>query len=219
MRPTAPPWFVGSLTSLVPVALLLVVSSQAVKGQGQFEVADVHASAARPDGRVAMMESTGVVRGGRFEVLNATLVDLIQIAYGVETASINGGPSWLGVDRFDVIAKADDRTTTASLQPMLQSLLADRFKLVARREQRPAPVWILARGTVPPKLKPADGSGPAGCRPIDERRRLSCRSVTIDMFVAWLRSAPRATRPIVNTTELEGHWDFDLDEVPPDFMR
>jgi uncharacterized protein (TIGR03435 family) len=207
------------LKRFVPLAFLLAANGQAVNGQSQFDVADVHASPQRPDGRVAMMESIGVVRGGRFEVLNATLVDLIKAAYGIEADAISGGPSWLGVDRFDVIAKTTDGTMTESLQLKLQSLLTDRFTLRVRREIRPATVWILARGTGPLKLKPASGSEPAGCRPIDERQRLSCRSVTLDMFAAWLRSAPRATRPIVNTTDLDGEWDFDLDDVPATFMR
>jgi len=207
------------LKGLVPLAFLLAANGQAVNGHNQFDVADVHASPQRPDGRVAMMESIGMVRGGRFEVLNASLVDLIKAAYNIEADSISGGPSWLGVDRFDVIAKAEDGTKPESLQFQLQSLLADRFKLRVRRDVRPATVWILARGIGPTKLKPASGSAPSGCRPIDERQRLSCRSVTLDMFVAWLRSAPRATRPIVNMTDLDGEWDFDLEDVPANLMR
>jgi len=149
------------LKGLVPLAFLLAANGQAVNGHNQFDVADVHASPQRPDGRVAMMESIGMVRGGRFEVLNASLVDLIKAAYNIEADSISGGPSWLGVDRFDVIAKAEDGTKPESLQFQLQSLLADRFKLRVRRDVRPATVWILARGIGPTKLKPASGSAPS----------------------------------------------------------
>jgi uncharacterized protein (TIGR03435 family) len=46
---------------------------------------------------------------------------------------------------------------------MLQSLLEDRFKLVARKETKPIPTWVLATGKQP-RLKEADGSGQTGCR-------------------------------------------------------
>ncbi len=47
---------------------------------------------------------------------------------------------------------------------MLQSLLEDRFKLVARKETMPVTTWVLSAGKQP-HLKEADGNGPPGCRP------------------------------------------------------
>jgi uncharacterized protein (TIGR03435 family) len=185
----------------------------------RFEIADVHASPLRPDGRPRVLEGGGSVRGGRYEIFNATLVDLISAAYAVEAESIAGGPSWLAEDRFDVIAKTDDRTTSEPFPQMLRTLLADRFKLIVSSDRRSSPVWVLSQGGIPPKLKPAADSRGPGCRPIDELQRLSCRHVSLDAFVAWLRSAPRLTRPIVNATDLAGEWDFDLNGVPPEFMR
>jgi len=53
-----------------------------------------------------------VLRGGRYEVRGATMLDLIRIAYGVESDAVLGGPSWRDWDRFDVIA-----ATPLSLNP------------------------------------------------------------------------------------------------------
>ena len=58
---------------------------------------------------------------------------------------------------------------------MLQSLLEDRFKLVAHKGTKPLPSYALTAGKKP-QLKEADGTGAAGCK-VDEGsgagRRLS----------------------------------------------
>ena len=65
----------------------------------KFEFADVHASAKTANAFVL----TSPARGGRYEVKNATMVDLVRIAYGFDTDKVLGGPSWLEMDRFDVV--------------------------------------------------------------------------------------------------------------------
>ena len=39
------------------------------------------------------------------------MVDLIRIAYGFDPDKILGGPNWLEMDRFDVIAKVPPDST------------------------------------------------------------------------------------------------------------
>src|SRR5437762_5934298 len=84
-----------------------------------FDVADVHVS--KPG---TTDESGGFLPGGRFDLRGAPMLDLIAIAYGVQRDSVIGGPSWLDSDRFDIIARAAPSTSEASLQLMLQALLA-----------------------------------------------------------------------------------------------
>jgi uncharacterized protein (TIGR03435 family) len=55
------------------------------------------------------------------------MLDLVRLAYGVESERIVGGPDWLEFDRFDIAAKAPPETGTQELAPMLQSLLTDRL--------------------------------------------------------------------------------------------
>ena len=120
------------------LAVILAVAPPQIRPE--FEVADVHVSPPLGDGRaVWQMEGGGAVRGGRYEIQKATMRDLIEIAYGVEASAVFGGPNWLELDRFDMVAKPPERTPAATIKLMLQSLLADRFKLVARRDTRPAP--------------------------------------------------------------------------------
>jgi Protein of unknown function (DUF3738) len=76
----------------------------------------------------------GALRGGRFEVRTATMVDLISMAYGMESDKVLAGPSWLDWDRFDVAAKAPAATTRENLNPMVRKLLAELFQLVVHKE-------------------------------------------------------------------------------------
>ena len=198
-------------------------SAAAPQARPQFEVADVHASPARPDGRTVgqMYGVTGndrapwldTVVGGRYEIHNATMMELIMLAYGVEPVAVVGGPSWLTSDRdrYDIVAKPPQgKTTGASVKAMLQSLLAERFKLKVRNDTRPLSVWVLSRGTAEPKMKRAASSESSSCRIIDENEGVSCRNVTMDAFAASIRAGMLTTMPVVNSTGIEDSWDFDL---------
>src|SRR6476646_432917 len=107
--------------------------SQTADNSSVFDSADVHVS---PPAKNPTMHG-GALRGGRYEVRTATMVDLISMAYGMESDKILGGPNWLDWDRFDVLAKAPLATTQENLNQMLQHLLADRFKLVVHKDTKP----------------------------------------------------------------------------------
>lgn len=148
--------------SCVAIALL----SSAVFGQSAdttptFEIGDVHVSPhiLNPNMR------GGVLRGDRFEMHQASMVDLIRTAYGIDADKVLGGPSWLEWDRFEVIAKAPAGTLPETAKLMLQALMADRFKLVLHKDTHPLPAFGLTVGKGgSPKLKEADGSGESKCK-------------------------------------------------------
>src|SRR5215471_17422404 len=102
----------------------------------KFEIADVHVS---PKAAINAFVRTGPVRAGRYEIRTATMLDLVRIAYGFEADKILGGPNWLELDRFDVIAKVPANSAPDAQKEMLQPLLADRFKLVVHKETKPLP--------------------------------------------------------------------------------
>ncbi len=103
-------------------------------------------------------------RGERYEVKNATMVDLISLAYGFNANTILGGPSWLEMDRFDVIAKQPPQTAAETQKLMLKTLLAERFQLTVREDTKPLTRYALTIGKKA-QLKEADGSGDTGCKP------------------------------------------------------
>lgn len=81
--------------------------------------------------------------GGRFNADNIALNLLIQLAYNVQDFQISGGPSWMKSDRFDITAKAESSATFDQMRPMIQSLLAERFKLTIHREKKETSVYEL----------------------------------------------------------------------------
>src|SRR5260221_14729716 len=85
-----------------------------------FESADVHGSAHTTNPNP--FPSGGVLRGGRYDLRRATMVDLIRIAYDVDPNAVLGGPNWLETDRFDIVAKAPPETSPETITLMLQAL-------------------------------------------------------------------------------------------------
>jgi len=143
---------------LILAAALLPALAQ-TDGPLKFEAADVRVS---PPSITQF--SRGNVRNSRYEIRNASIVDMIRMAYGFDPDHTIGGPQWLEMDRFDVTALMPEKTTPDDRKTMLQNLLADRFKLVAHKDTRPMPAYSLIAGKKP-NLKEADGDGDSGCKP------------------------------------------------------
>jgi uncharacterized protein (TIGR03435 family) len=182
-----------------------------------FQIADVHVSAHANNPII----QGGVLRAGRYELRQATMLDLIKTAYGLEPNMVVGGPSWLESDRFDVIAKVPRASSAETVNLMLQELLADRFKLVVHKDMKPEPEFLLTVGKGKPKLKETDGSGEPGCQPQTQLppspdtippQMFSCRNMTMAAFAAFLfRLAPSyVTSPVLDSTGIKGAWDFDI---------
>jgi uncharacterized protein (TIGR03435 family) len=103
--------------------------------------------------------------GGRFIARNASLRDLLLLAYRGEIGANQLAPleRWMTSRRFDVDARAAegavralDRQAAASMDGMVQRLLEDRFKLRVRRESRPGDVYVLSIASGGPRLQRAE---------------------------------------------------------------
>ncbi|HLK67925.1 MAG TPA: TIGR03435 family protein [Bryobacteraceae bacterium] len=153
------------MKNLAPLPILSLLAGALFAQSGdappQFEIADIHTSAKA----TFPFARQSPVRGGRFEIKNATMVDLIRTAYGIDNDKVLGGPNWLEMDRFDVIAKVPADSTADTHKLMLQLLLADRFKLLLHKDNKPLPTYALVAGKKP-LMKESDGSGDTGCRPV-----------------------------------------------------
>src|SRR5665213_556547 len=171
-----------------------------------FEAADVHVS---PPGAA---ESEAILPGGRLEFRAITMLRLINRAYSVPVDSVAGGPAWLDTDRFDVIARAPSGASEAAMQAMLQTLLIERFALEVRREEKPAPVYVL----LPPKRNPPKESagGDPGCKrgTEDGHASVTCHNMTIAALAESLPGlAPGYfNHPVVDKSGLTGTYDFTL---------
>lgn len=121
----------------------------------EFEVASIKPNA---NTRLTMVGYAAAV-GGRLNGTAVTLRDSIEFAYKLRPWEIAGATDWMATERFNVVAKAPEGTAPSLLQPMLQTLLADRFKLVVHRETKEMTVYVLvpARGGL--KLQPSRDDG------------------------------------------------------------
>ncbi len=197
------------------IVALVAVTGLSAQTPPKFEVADVHRSdrAMNPYTFV----SGGVLRGERYDLRKATMLDLIRIAYNVDPETVVGGPNWLEFDRFDIAATAPASSSAEQVRLMLQSLLADRFKLALRKDTRPMPAFVLAAGKTKPKMKESDGTGDPGCQYEQQPAGsvsvvYSCRIMKMAAFAERLRDLgyDYLKEPVVDGTGLDGSWDFEL---------
>ncbi|HEX7362621.1 MAG TPA: M56 and DUF3738 domain-containing protein, partial [Bryobacteraceae bacterium] len=192
----------------------------------KFEVASI-----KPDksgGRNVML---GVSRGGRFHAENVTLKLLIEMAYRVKDSQLTGGPNWINSEHYDIEAKPADSVagkfaTRTGIGPsseqdqlmrlMVQSLLADRFKLMLGRSTKELPIYALVVAKHGPKLRPGR-PGPAGTSGMR-------RGVRIGRGELYVKDAPLTLladalsrslgRIVVDETGLKGNYDFTLKWTP-----
>lgn len=167
--------------------------------------------------------------GGRVTATNATLRALITSAYQIQDFDLEGGPGWVATDRYDIEAKVSGSPEPPEILRMLQTLLADRFKLVIHQEQRQRPMYTLTVSPGGPRLEsPHDQCNArfvqtAPDQPIcngfrysaaDVARGRSVRgfSVTMDRFSYFL--SRELGRAVVNKTELNGSYDLTLKWTP-----
>jgi uncharacterized protein (TIGR03435 family) len=213
-----------ALTGVGVAALLSAVASgQSTDPPPAFAVADVRVSP-----RSTTLAMRVASRAARYEIRNATMVDLIRTAYSVDADKVLGGPSWLEYDRFDVAALVPPNTSPDTQKLMLRTLLADRFKLAVRPDTKPAAGHVLAMGRGRHKLKEvADSAAAPGCQTqvIPAQRpagvpgqrvlpmtSLVCRNVTMETFAADLRRLTNGyvTNAVLDQTGLKGSWDVEL---------
>ncbi|HWF08232.1 MAG TPA: TIGR03435 family protein [Bryobacteraceae bacterium] len=207
--------------ALLTALLAGAVFGQNVDNSAGFDSADVHVSSpvANPTVR------GGFLRGRRYELRTATMADMIGFAFDLDPERVQGGPSWLDWDRFDVLAKAPLSTKPQTLGVMLRNLLADRFKLAAHKDTKLMPAFVLTAGKGKSKMKAAGGGGQPGCENVQQKAEpgvvplqgMSCHDMTMATFVDFLfgyGGGTYLTDPVVDQTGLEGAWDFELKWTP-----
>jgi uncharacterized protein (TIGR03435 family) len=149
------------LSLFVAIALLAagVSFGQTASGKLAFEVASVRPSAPLDMAKLAAQIQAGKmprfgahVDASRAEYDYMSLKDLIANAYDVKAYQITG-PSWLGSDHFDIVAKMPEGAPKDDAPKMLQALLEERFKLTVHRATQEHPVLALVVGKGGPKLK------------------------------------------------------------------
>jgi uncharacterized protein (TIGR03435 family) len=200
----------------------------------QFEVASIRRNVSAETGAQVRIQPNG-----QLTVTNNTLFNIVRNAYGVQPFQIVPGermPDWFNRDRWDIVAKAPEELVKQQqrLLTLLQNLLADRFKLVARRESREMPVYALllarADGRLGPQIRQASPECEAArlarekgqttppqitrgfCGTRAGNGSVSTSAVALADFARNL--APMTGRFVIDRTGLTGSYDLDLKWTP-----
>lgn len=185
----------------------LFAIAAAAMAQPSFEVASVRVT---PPDRVGYT-SISPSGAGTFAATNVTLEVLIGLAYGMDSNLISGKQNWLGSQSYDVSAKPEGAQGLSyeQLRPMLQKLLAERFKLRVHREVKDSSGYALVVAKDGPKLQATKGDPP---RPMILKNGLRANNVSMETFASML--ARPTGREVVDKTGLQGNFDFKLDYAP-----
>jgi uncharacterized protein (TIGR03435 family) len=146
---------------------------------------------------------------------------LVQYAYDLKPDQISALPGWTSVDRFDLEAKMDEQTAAElkELPPdermrlreqMMQTVLADRFKLQVHRGTKDEPVYalVVAKGGCKLKQSPSDESS----KMMTASGRIVMQAMPISALIDNLPSS--AGRIVIDKTGLNGSYDFTLQWAP-----
>ena len=210
-------WAAGLAGCLLAVATLAAVFTPrwiAFAQQLAFDVASIK----RSDPNLRSHFSG--TRNGSFIATDATLKQLVGLAYNLGDYHISGGPKWVDSDRYSVEGKPDSATPIPpgragwpQTMAMLQQLLAERFKLAVHCETKEEQVYELVIAKGGSKLKQADTTraGPKGIGSTGPGR-LQGIAASMDVLVQVL--APVLSRSIIDKTGLTGKYDFTLEYTP-----
>lgn len=197
-------------------ASAMLLGAGFVCAQAEFEVAPrFEVASIRPHPGVVTVSSNNI-NGATYRGVAITLIDVVEDAYGVPYNQVTGGPGWASSDRFDVEAKAggDAALSWDRARPMLQTLLAQRFKLKVHREAKEVPAFDLVVAKGGPKFK--ENTDPNVQRPgtvtYGDASGMHVRATK----AALARLIPQLSinldrRPVVDKTGLGGAYDFMLD--------
>jgi uncharacterized protein (TIGR03435 family) len=203
---------------LILFAILSISShAQTPSAPRSFVVADVRTSAFTPN---PFMHGNSI-QGDRYFLTQATMAELIATAYGVDVANVQGGPTWLEREHYDIRAKVPPNTTQEDVKLMLRALLSDRFHLVVKTTSAPMPTYVLSASTGK-KMTESEGSGEGSCTPLPPPPNsppgapfyftLNCNHLAMSALADTLHNFARdyLDQPVVDETNLAGAWDFTI---------
>jgi uncharacterized protein (TIGR03435 family) len=160
-----------------------------------------------------VINALGTFRNGKLTFTNTSLSDLLKFAYNITSDAQLSGPDWIKSKavRFDVVAVAPPDTPRDQLALMLQTLLADRLKLVMHREQRELRFLALVAGKDGPKLRDAEPQ-PAPDTSFNIPGRIVRNQISMTQLAVLLSRFERQT--VMDMTGLKGVYQMKLEWSP-----
>jgi uncharacterized protein (TIGR03435 family) len=199
-----------AVTSLV-ILVSCMAFGQSVPAPVAFEVAAIKPSATGSGQHSGTHTSKGEV-----VMENVSLKQCVEMAYDVRDFSFSG-PDWMDTVRFDINAKPPiGWSYKEQFGPMMQTLLAERFKLAVHRESKVISAYALVPSKGGIKIKPVD-IGDGGSSSNSNNGKYTATRVTMERLADFL--ARQLKSPVVDKTEIAGVFSFTLefsrDDVQP----
>jgi uncharacterized protein (TIGR03435 family) len=145
-----------------------------------------------------------------FRGRNLRLFELIMNAWHLNRDQIIGGPNWLETVGWDLEARFPAGASLAQVPQMMQSMLADRFKLAVHRETRILPVYALTVVKSGVKFHEGDGRGGMSAGP----RLIRYSSGTMGELASQLSGY--LGRHVIDRTGITGQYAINLSFAPVD---
>ena len=199
-----------------------------------FDVISIHPSGAKNtvNGNVEFSFMKTDATDDGYVAENITLKALISDAYRIKPDNISGGPDWIGLDKYNISAKvassdgtAPVKLTKAQRLQMLQTLLADRFRLTVHNETKDAPIYELVVAKGGSKLHAfelvigatrgvtgPDGRFYSGIDSLGGHGMIVLQGYPVSLLADFLK--PELGRPVIDKTGLTGKYDISLRWTP-----
>jgi uncharacterized protein (TIGR03435 family) len=233
----------GSLRIAGAACLAVLAAAAQSSEKMAFEVASVKPSTGPMPPNMALNTGNAKPRGGRFSGA-LTLQAFVSFAYKLNAEELQSSsahwPSWVTTEWYTIVASAPGDPTKDQMRLMMQSLLADRFKLRSHFETKEVPVLALtlvAPGRTGPKLHPHAEGPPCPDSYIDKRpvngevwpqnceatqtwdrngmRLVGSRNITLASIADAIYQngsvAREVDKPVLDRTGLIGKFDFTLE--------
>jgi uncharacterized protein (TIGR03435 family) len=231
MQPEKTEVFVIVYKSVLAAFFVVLFSAPFLRAEPLgFEVASVKANKSTERGPIGMQ----VLPSGRLVISNLPLQIIVAMAYNLPFQSnrLSGGPDWIRSERFDIEATPAAGAIPAGvsstvrqdmIRSMLQTLLAERFKMTVRRETKEQPVYAVVVGKNGPKLEKSKmeekdcqastaqwGNG-ATCHSVMGGQGRGLHGEALDIADFALYVSNWTDRPVVDKTGLRGLFNIQTD--------
>ena len=162
--------------------------------------------------------------GGRLNVVNNPISNVIRNAYGIANYQLIGAPDWVDSDRYDIEARGPASAGHKEMMLMVQTLLADRFAMRAHFETRDMAAYILTVAKGGAKMRflgsedcvPFDSTKPnpeavpnvCGNNLVSRNNGWNATHISMRGVTGVLSAVMR--RPVIDQTGIKGTFDVRL---------
>jgi uncharacterized protein (TIGR03435 family) len=190
------------------LAQLFILAERNAGAQAQFEAASVK--------RTSQCAFENSITSATVSLKGDPLMPILVEAFQMPKEQI-AGPAWLNEDCFEIFGKPPEGSTKDQIAAMLQSLLAERFKLAVHTEERTRDVYALIAEKNGPKIKESSAAfvrGQTGQTLFRASSGVSGLKGSMTMATLARLLSGKGYGLVQDLTGLTGKYDVDLSWAP-----